>query len=208
MTADDDEIAKARQGPNLRELKYSPLQNPLLEAKTVKVKNQHVTTGKGRELVDLESGEVTHVSVIHAIQKVDDIQFVKLFKAGIVAYHELSKTAARVFYTVMENYDKTPMKGGYADSVYLYWWGGGLFGQSSGMSKKTFDTGMKELLAKNFLAPKTPNVFWVNPHMFFKGNRALFVKEYQRNQSSPKLAAPDPDESAQGGLFGEEAGNV
>lgn len=48
------------------------------------------------------------------------------------------------------------------------------------MSEKTFNRGLRELLDKGFIAPKTPGLFWVNPALFFKGDRVRFVREYKR----------------------------
>ena len=56
----------------------------------------------------------------------------------------------------------------------LLCWGLGKFSQ----------TGLRELLAKGFLAPRSPNLYWVNPALFFKGDRVAFVKEYRRR---PKI---------------------
>ncbi|WP_434533783.1 hypothetical protein, partial [Chitiniphilus shinanonensis] len=87
----------------------------------------------------------------------------------------------------------TPMAGGYADSVYLAWFDGGLSGQNIGMTDRTFQTGLRELLAKGFLAARSPNLFWVNPSLFFKGDRVAFVKEYRRRK-------PSQDEAERGEL--------
>jgi hypothetical protein len=108
---------------------------------------------------------------------------VKVFSSGIKAIYDLSRTAARVFQTVLEVYQAEPMSKGFADSVYLAWFDGGLSGRSVGMSDDTFNRGMKELLSKGFLSPRGPNVFWVNPSLFFKGDRVLFLKEYRRKVS-------------------------
>ena len=48
------------------------------------------------------------------------------------------------------------------------------------MSKRTFNRGFKELLEKDFLSPKSPDTYWVNPTLFFKGDRVRFIKEYRR----------------------------
>jgi len=50
-----------------------------------------------------------------------------------------------------------------------------------------FQTGLNELLAKGFLAPRSPNLFWVNPALFFKGDRVAFVREYRRLVNVQKL---------------------
>ena len=56
----------------------------------------------------------------------------------------------------------------------------------NGMSEKTFQRGLRELLGKSFLAPKLPNVYWVNPALFFKGDRVMFVREYRRRSAQTK----------------------
>jgi hypothetical protein len=174
---------------NLKELQYSPELNPLLQAGDVPVKRRRVRSGLAEKtLVDLQTGEVTAASVLHQIEEVDSDQFVKVFAAGLIATFELSKTAARVFQTVLQEYEKTPMHGGFADSVHLAWFDEGLSGRSCGISEKTFQRGLKELLAKGFLAPKSPTIFWVNPALFFKGDRVMFVREYRRVARAPQPA--------------------
>jgi hypothetical protein len=169
--------------PTLREIKssYSPEVNPLMQSVTVPVKKSRVRSGLSeRPLVDGESGELVAASVIHQIQDTDADQFVKVFSAGIAAAYELGRTGQRVFQAVLQEYEKTPMHGGFADSVYLAWFDQGLSGRSIGMSEKTFNRGLRELLDKGFIAARTPGVYWVNPALFFKGDRVMFVKEYRR----------------------------
>ena len=97
----------------------------------------------------------------------------------------MTKTASRVFQAVLQEYENTPMSGGFVDSVTLFWFDGGLSGVDLGMSEKSFQRGLKELLAKGFLSPKVPNQYWVNPALFFKGDRVRFITEYQRKSNSP-----------------------
>jgi hypothetical protein len=72
----------------------------------------------------------------------------------------------------------------------LYWFGDGLNGESVGISERTWTRGVKELLQKRFLWPKSPSSYWTNPALFFKGNRVVFIKEYRR-KSTP--ADRDPN---------------
>lgn len=175
-------VANARSGPSLRELEFSPDRNPLLEPGSVAIKRRYVSAGLKTDLMDPQTGEITGASVIRQVEEKDDAEFVKVFADGVRAAFGLSKTASRVFTLVLEQYQKEPMVGGYADSVYLAWFGEGLSGRDVGMSDRTFQTGLRELLAKGFLAPKMPNVFWVNSSLFFKGDRVLFIKEYRRKK--------------------------
>ncbi len=176
-------VSNARSGPSLRRLEFSPDTNPLLEPREVEVKRKRVRVGANRQLKDSQTGETEYVSAIHQIIEQDNADFVKVFADGVKAAFGLSKTAYRVFQVVLEQYNRTPMSGGYADAIYIAWFDGGLSGQDVGMSEKTFQTGLRELLAKSFLAPRSPNLFWVNPSLFFKGDRVLFVKEYVRRKS-------------------------
>ena len=92
----------------------------------------------------------------------------------------LTRTGARVFQAIIDEYQQTKMNGGYADAIYISWFDGGLSGRSIGMSESTFHRGLKELILNDFLAPKLPNLYWVNPALFFKGDRVAFIKEYRR----------------------------
>lgn len=177
-------VSNARSGPSLRELTYSPDRNPLLEPGSIVVKRRYVSAGLSRDLVDPTTGEMSGRAIIREVQEKDDAEFVKVFADGVKAAFGLSRTASRVFTLVLEQYQAEPMVGGYADSVYLAWFGDGLSGRDVGMSDRTFQTGLRELLAKGFLAPRTPNVFWVNSSLFFKGDRVLFVKEYVRRRTT------------------------
>jgi hypothetical protein len=171
---------------NLRKLKFSPDVNPLVTPGVIPVRSKSVRSGiSTKALVDADSGEYVAQSVIHQVEKVDERQFVKVFLEGVKAAYSLNKTAFRVFQLVLEEYEKSPLRGGYAETVTLAWFDGGLCGRSLDMSETTFHRGLKELLAKNFLSPQIPNIYWVNPALFFKGDAVAFVKTYQKAKAPP-----------------------
>lgn len=186
---------------DLRRLAYSPDRNPLLDPTEITIKKRHVKTAGARDLVDPTTGELSGMAAIYTIEDRDDAGFVKVFADGVKAAFGLTKTAARVFQVVLGVYEGTPMRGGYVESIYLAWFDGGLAGRDIGMSDRTFQNGLKELLQKGFLYPKAPNLFWVNPTLFFKGDRVAFVKEYRR------VAAPKPvknvEQEEQEDMFGD-----
>jgi hypothetical protein len=168
---------------NLKRLQFSPDQNPLIEPAEISVKKKFVRSGLAtKTLLNAETMEVEAASVIHQVEEKDDEHFVKVFAAGVAAAYELNRTSARVFQAVLHEYEKTPMSGGFVDSLYLAWFNDGLDGKSIGMSEKTFQRGLKTLIEKGFLAPRSPNQFWVNPALFFKGDRVMFIKEYKRRE--------------------------
>ena len=59
------------------------------------------------------------------------------------------------------------------------------------MSEDTFKKGLRELLDKGFLSPKTLNSYWTNPALFFKGDRVLFIKEYRRRRPTEQELLED-----------------
>ena len=160
----------------------SPLINPLVEPQQLKTRRRLVRSGRSEDLVNPATGEITGVAAIHQIEERDDAEFVKVFAAGVAATYDLTKTAQRVFQVVLDQYQRTPMSRGYADSVELFWFGSGINGRDAGMSERTWMRGLKELLEKRFLYPKTTSSYWTNPALFFKGDRVLFIKEYRRRK--------------------------
>lgn len=177
------QVEQKKKLPRLRALTYSPDVNPLVEPQQIQVKKRWVKSGRSEDLVNPATGEISSVAAIHQVEERDDAEFVKVFAAGVRAIYDLTKTASRVFQVVLETYQREPMSKGFADSIYLAWFDGGLSGQSIGMSEATFNRGMRELVDKGFIYPRSPSLFWVNPSMFFKGDRVLFIKEYRRRKS-------------------------
>lgn len=167
---------------NLKKLEYSPRVNPLVEPQSISMRKRYVSSGLSKDLVDPSTGEVSGAAVIRVVEEKDDAEFVKVFAAGVAAAFDLNRTAYRVFQAVLQEYERTPMNRGFADTVELFWFGEGLSGRNIDMSEKTFQRGLKDLLAKGFLAPKSSSVFWINPALFFKGDRVAFVKEYRRRK--------------------------
>lgn len=166
---------------NLRRLNYSPRENPFMAGAEIRTSTKTVRTRSApRDLLDPETGEVVGATVIHTIEERDEEHFVKVFAEGVRAAFDLKAPGARVFNLVLAEYQSAKMTGGYADSITLFFFDEGLNGRSIDISEKTFQRGLKELLSKGFLSPKAPNQFWVNPALFFKGDRVTFAREYRK----------------------------
>lgn len=172
------------QSINLRSLNYSPILNPLIESSEITIRRRSVRTGRGSDLVDARTGEIVAASVIVTSEEKDDAEFVKVFAEGVRAAFLLNRTAYRVFQAVLDVYQKTSMSRGYAESVELFFFDGGISGVDAGMSEKTFQRGLKDLMQKKFLHPRSPGSYWVNPQLFFKGDRVAFVREYRRKRAT------------------------
>lgn len=179
-----DEQSEKKSLKTLRHEMMSPTINPLVEPQKVQTKRRYVKSGRSEDLINPATGEVAGVAAIHQVEERDDAEFVKVFAAGVAASYELSRTAQKVFQVILDQYQRTPMSRGYADSIDLYWFDGGIDGRDVGMSERTFQRGVRELLEKRFIHPKTSSSYWTNPALFFKGDRVLFIKEYRRRKTS------------------------
>jgi hypothetical protein len=166
---------------NLKKLPFEPFLNPLVKTSLVTKKRQ-VRTGGVKEFID-DQGEI-HNAVIVIEEEVDDFHFVKVFTAGIRAAFGLSLTGSRTFQAILDVYQRSPMSQGFVDSIYLHFFDGGLSGEKVDLTDRTFRRGLHELLEKGFIYPRGENLFWVNPNLFFRGNRATFMKTYIRKVSA------------------------
>ena len=168
----------------MRKLAYSPNVNPLLQPNEIVIKARKKVTSFASNLTDIGTGEVHQSAGIYTVEEMDQAQFVKIYPAAIAATYGLTKTGLRVFQEILVQYQNMKMSGGFIEDVRLYWFDGGLDGRALDMSEKTFQRGLKELLEKAFISPRTPGIYWVNPVLFFRGDRVRFIKEYRIKSNS------------------------
>lgn len=178
-------LVPVKRTPYLRRLEYSPNVNPLLQPHEIDVKRKRKITSFAQNVTDTSTGEVHPSAAIMTVEEVDEAQFVKIFAPTIAATYGLTKTALRVFQEILIQYQKMKMSGGYVEDVRLFWFDGGLDGRALDMSEKTFQRGLKELLENQFIYPRQPGIYWVNPALFFRGDRVRFIKEYRIKGDSP-----------------------
>ena len=133
-------------------------------------------------LINTSTGEVAGDMAVVGVQNVvDKEEFVKFFGAGLVEAFDLTKPGKDLFKAILHMYIDNKNQ---PDQIYInhavltedY---------SYQRSRATFSNGMAELLQKGFLAPVQlkENMYWVNPNLFYKGDRIRIVKEYVRADS-------------------------
>lgn len=157
----------------------SPAVNPFLSggAVVVRSRNRVITTGVSDELITRD-GEVIASREVRQVVQVDPDEFVKVFREGVRAVYDLTGTGFRVWGVVLDHYHASAMREGYADCVTLFRQGHVVNGVPLPFTPRTYQIGMKELLQKRFLHPRTSEQFWVNPALIFKGDRIRFVNEF------------------------------
>lgn len=133
-------------------------------------------------LINNSTGESSGDMAVVGVQKiVDKEEFVKFFGAGIEEVFDLTKPAKDLFRSILLVYldqknqpDQLYLNYDAIKSDYAY-----------GKSRPTYNNGLNELCLKGFLSPieKRENLYWVNPNLFYKGDRIRIVREYVRSGS-------------------------
>lgn len=164
-------------------------ENPLVQVSEIKTKQKTVRAIGTGKMVDTITGEIVAGTAVVVRKKVDEEHFVKVFAEGVKASFDLSPSGFKVFQLVL----KAAQTGAFgSDSIYLYFMDA-VQDPDLPISQQTFHRGLKELLAKCFIAASSrPNIYWINPHLFFKGDRVAFVTEYvKRPRNTSDLLAKE-----------------
>lgn len=154
---------------------------------------------------------------IRSIKTVDSDPFVKVFVNELDRFFGLTPTAMRITTVMLQDIGKIRMGDG--DLVYLNEQSLGESMHSHGMkppSSATYYRAIEELIQKGFIAPSTRmGLFFINPAIFFNGDRVQFVSEIRRKrqskrealeaagQQSLELDPDDPDQELKKLLDGE-----
>jgi hypothetical protein len=156
--------------------------NPFMGDVVVKRGSKKITVGSAGALVNTDTGEV-NATEISVIRQVDRTEFVKLFADGVKRFFELSPAGAKLLSYVLAVVQQAPG----TDRINLHFmdYMERFPGEPKPMSKTTFFRGFTELLTKGFIAQSTvPNVYFINPKLFFNGDRARFVMEYRKSEEA------------------------
>jgi|GEM_PF-859031 len=149
--------------------------NPFIENVKVLTKNKKITVAKGRAIVDLNSGEIEGWTEVSQVVEVDKGQFIKLFTNDLAIWFELNKPGIRVFGALLVVVQNEAIG---KDIVFFDFKNTIL--KEFKISKSTFYRGIEELLEKKFIARHiSSGWFFINPLIFFNGNRAKFIRDYK-----------------------------
>lgn len=180
--------------------------NPFIEAEA-----QYRTTKKrtvikgGKMVVDGETGQVEDTAELVTCHQVDGEQFVKLYTRDLKQLFSLTASAMRLLQLVLHQVqqkvdgDKILLNVPIMEKYFT-----GL--DVKPMSKPTFYRCLGEMIDKAFIAPTTDSrdLFFINPNLFFNGNRVRLVKEYHITRQGEMF---DSSQAAQIGLSDSELGS-
>jgi predicted transcriptional regulator len=152
--------------------------NPFWKPYEIDVGAKKITISGGT-LVDTGSGEAMNYAGIHKVEYVDEDRFIKLFTQNLRVFFDLSPASQKVLQCVLSTLQESPN----SEGIFLPWFTVEDYSKAHNLSvsRATFHRALKEMLSKGFLAEsENQNYYWINPHLFFNGNRMMFVNEYRK----------------------------
>lgn len=159
-------------------------ENPFLKLKDGIIKidqeRRQILAGTTKNiLVNSETGATEGITLLARYKEVDTTQFVKLFINQVSLFYDLSKAGIRVFSYVLQcmqinkdeihiNIPKLMESCGYKTKVQAY-------------------KGLAELVKSQIIAQTIEsNIWYINPHVVFNGDRVMFITEYRKKERSNK----------------------
>lgn len=157
-------------------------ENPYLKELVVPKGNKTLVVGGGKDwaFVEQQTGEVKGV-YLATRTRVDKEEFVKLYRSHITSLFNLSPSGIKVFGYVMSalriSEDRVVFNVADCQKFTGY------------KSRKPVYIGLSELLDNNFIA-RTENtyMYFINPSIFFNGNRFTVIKEFHVEDNKELLS--------------------
>lgn len=133
---------------------------------------------------DSHTGEVYSAATIRQTKLVDGEKFVKIFVRHIDALFDLKPGTVKLLMALLEELSQARYAHG--DTIYLNYGKVVEFFENRGVkppAKGTFFSSMAEMTEKKIVAPSVDlNLWFVNPAVFFNGDRVKFVTELRRKK--------------------------
>lgn len=151
-------------------------ENPFWEPTEIRVGKKIIRVAGGIHVSN--EGEGVQHSGIYIIEHIDKEEFIKLYTKNIKIFFDLRPSAQKVLQAVLNILQKNPGN----DALYLPFFEVQEYSKKNSLaiSKASFHNAMKEMIQKGFLAEaEAPNKYWINPHIFFNGDRMSFIREYR-----------------------------
>lgn len=151
----------------------------------MKTKSETLETA-GPLAVVSQDGEALQVAEIRRRKVVDSDRFVKLFVQHLDAFFDLKPGTIRLMTALIDELSQHRYING--DTIYLNYGKIVEYFERRNVkppAKGTFFNAMGEMVEKGFVAPSIDtNLWFINPAIFFNGDRIKFVTELQRKRVS------------------------
>jgi hypothetical protein len=149
------------------------------------MKGEQLETAGPLSLMNSETGEFTDVAEVRRVRVVDSERFVKLFVSQLHVFFDLKPGTVRLMTALIDELSHRKYING--DQIYLNYSRACDYFEKKGAkapAKPTFFSAMAEMTEKGFVAPSVDqNLWFINPAIFFNGDRIRFVTELRKKKS-------------------------
>ena len=153
-------------------------------------KRTRLETEDPKMIVGLTSGIKEGMAEISQVYEVDSESFVKVFTRFMHVFFDTSKNAQKLFEVILWKVGTDKEK----DCFYLHSKEANTYHKKirkTGYSQASFYRAVDELIGKGIIARSTlPHMFWINPAIFWNGDRIRFITEMRR---APEIIPPSGD---------------
>lgn len=181
--------------PSILKRKYK--ENPFVKGSNfvlpMRNRTERLETSGPLHVTDSATGESMDVAQISRVRTVDSEKFVKLYVAQLHAFFDLKPGTHRLMMALIDELSQARYMNG--DQIYLnYNKVVDYFERNDTKppAKATFFGAMAEMTEKGFVAPSVDtNLWFINPAIFFNGDRVKFVTELRRKRQSKQEQLED-----------------
>ena len=178
-----DEVVPREANPFRQELVYPPDRVRKDKMKSVgRLETGGSWVTQPVDMVNKKTGELLPDSsiVMNVRRQIDGDKFVKIYAGGLAAIFDLSAGAQKVLRSLLASYNDDDTWG---DLIFFN------FREAVSMGyphKRTaFRSGLNEMMLHEILCPATRGEgwYWINPTLFYRGDRMLLINEYVRESA-------------------------
>lgn len=156
-------------------------QNPFWKPYEVDIGKKKVTIDSGY-VTKNDTGETQHIAGIHRVEEVDEDRFIKLFTQNMHVFFDLSPASQKLLRCVLSLVQDKPRCLG----INLDWIDMQDYAEKFNFkaSRTSYHRALLEMISKGFLAEsERSGYFWINIHLFFNGDRMVFITEYRKKHT-------------------------
>lgn len=171
-------------------LKTKYKENPFVEGTSftvpIRSRSEVLDTAGPLQVTATQTGETLEVAQIRRVKNVDTESFVKLYVAHLDAFFDLKPGTVRLLMALLDELSNA--KNAHGDTIYLNYGRVRDYFQDRDAkppAKATFFSALAELTENGVVAPSVDtNLWFINPAIFFNGDRIRFVTELRRKRAS------------------------
>lgn len=190
QTKTGQEVAEERKNAVLWKV------NPFWEGIDIKLSRKRTTLLDDKKIVtNLKTGEAEGTTELSKVYEVDSERFLKVYTRSLMTFFDISKNAQKLFEFVLFEVSRIKMQ----DRIYLHPKDAERYHRATrgqGFSRPSFYRAKAELIDKELIAQAdTPNIFYINPAVFWNGDRVKFITEMKKAPEIEALGEYDEDEN-------------